>query len=89
MRRAPRRSPPPPPLCRTPRRRAQTRALLYARATGQQVSRIISIAEAGQETGGNPPPMMTFARAKAESATPIQAGERDVTVTLQVRFLLR
>jgi len=70
-------------------KRAQARALLYARATGMQVARIISIAEAGQETGGNPPPLMTFARAKAESVTPIQAGERDVTVTLQVRFLLR
>jgi uncharacterized protein YggE len=70
-------------------KRAQARALLYARAAGLQVSRIVSIAESGQDAGGNPPPVMTFARAQAAKATAVEAGERDVTVTLQVRFLLR
>ena len=69
-------------------KRAQARALLYARAAGLQVVRIVSIAESGQDAGGNPPPVV-FARAMSAKATPVEAGERDVTVTVQVRFLLR
>ena len=69
-------------------RRAQARAQLYARAAGLQVVRIVSIAESGQDAGGSPPPIV-YARAQAVAKTAIEPGERDVTVTVQVRFLLR
>lgn len=68
---------------------ARQRAELYARAAGMSVARIVSIAEGSQDTGGSPPPMM-YARAMAAKApTAIEAGEKAVTVTLSVRFLLR
>lgn len=72
-------------------KRAGARAQLYARAAGLQVVRIVSIAEAGQDAGGGGGPRpMTFARMQAAPAEmPVMAGERDVTATLQVRFLLR
>lgn len=71
-------------------RQAQARARLYARAAGMQVVRIVSIGEAGQDEGGGPrPPMAMYARAEAAAKTPIEAGERAVTATVQVRFLLR
>lgn len=68
-------------------RRAKARAELYARAAGMRVTRIVSIAESGDNAGGSPP--VVFARAAmAKDATQIVAGEKDVTVTLSVRFLL-
>ncbi len=71
-------------------KRARARAELYARAAGLTVARIVSIAEAGQNDGGSPPPRV-FAMAARDSATPthIAAGEADVTVTISVRFLLK
>jgi uncharacterized protein YggE len=67
--------------------RAKARADLYAKAAGMRVSRIVSIAENGENAGGSPP--VIFARAAmAKDATQIVAGEKDVTVTLSVRFLL-
>ena len=69
-------------------RRARARAELYARAAGLTVERIVRIAEAGQSAGDNPAPMMTM-RAMAAPKTTVLAGEKDVTVTLAVRFLLR
>jgi len=69
--------------------RARTKAALYARAAGLKVARIVSIAEAGQDAGGTDRPPVVFARAAmAEAKTQIAPGERDVTVTLNVRFLL-
>jgi uncharacterized protein YggE len=69
-------------------KRAKARAELYAKAAGMRVTRIVSIAEAGENNGGSPPPMV-FARASmAKDSTEIAAGEKDVTVTLSVRFLL-
>lgn len=69
-------------------KRARSRAELYARAAGLHVERIVRIAEAGQNGGGDaPPPMMM--RAMSVAKTQVAAGERDVTVTLDVRFLLR
>ncbi len=68
---------------------ARRRADLYAKAAGLRVSRIISIAESGQDTGGAPQPMMMMMRgAMAKDSTQIAPGEKDVTVTLSVRFLL-
>ncbi len=70
--------------------RARARAELYARAAGLRVARIVSIAEAGEAAGGPPPPMPYMRAARAEAdATPVAAGEKDVTVTLSVRFLLQ
>ena len=68
--------------------RARARAELYARAAGLHVARIVSIGEGAAETGGPVRPML-YARAAAPSAeTVIAAGERDLSVTVQVRFLL-
>ena len=69
-------------------KRARARADLYARAAGLTVDRVVRIAETGQSAGENPPPMMTM-RAMAAPKTAVLAGEKDVTVTLDVRFLLR
>lgn len=67
---------------------ARTRAELYAKAAGLRVRRIVSIAEAGSD-GGTPRPPIAFARGQtADAKTEIAAGEKDLSVTLQVRFLL-
>jgi len=72
-------------------KRARARADLYAAAAGMKVVRVISIAEAGQDTGTPGPQPMFMARAmKADAApTELAPGEKDVTVTLSVRFLLQ
>ena len=71
-------------------KKAQARAQLYAKAAGLTVSRIVSIAESGQNDGSNPqPPMMSRGLMKADASTAISAGETDVTITLSVRFLLK
>ncbi|WP_380782251.1 SIMPL domain-containing protein [Sphingomonas sp. R86520] len=67
---------------------AKRRADLYAKAAGLRVSRIVSIAELGQDTGGSPQPMFMARAAMAKDSTQIAPGEKDVTVTLSVRFLL-
>lgn len=71
-------------------KRARARADLYAQAAGLRVSRILSISEAGENAGGPQPPMMFAVRAQAKEAdTAVVAGERDVTATISVRFLLK
>ncbi|MDB5707766.1 MAG: hypothetical protein JWN66_4882 [Sphingomonas bacterium] len=71
-------------------KRAKARAELYARAAGMTVSRIVSISENGQNDGSSPPPILYAARAmSADKSTAIAAGETDVTVTINVRFLLK
>jgi uncharacterized protein YggE len=71
-------------------KRARARAELYARAAGLTVSRIVSIAESGENDGSNPRPMMMTNRmVSAGAPTAISPGENDVTVTLNVRFLLK
>ncbi len=68
---------------------AKRRADLYAKAAGLRVSRIVSIAESGQDAGGPAQPVFMMARASmAKDSTQIAPGEKDVTVTLSVRFLL-
>lgn len=67
---------------------AKRRADLYAKAAGLRVARIVSIAESGQDTGGSPQPMMMMRASMAKDSTQIAPGEKDVTVTLSVRFLL-
>jgi uncharacterized protein YggE len=71
--------------------KARARAELYAKAAGLRVERIVSISEGG---GYSPPPMpmmMMSARAAAapEADSKIAAGEQDVVVTVNVRFLLK
>ena len=72
-------------------KRARARADLYASAAGMRVARIVSIAESGQNSGGQPQPPIMYARAMKADAAPTQIapGEQDVTVTLSVRFLLQ
>ena len=68
---------------------ARARAELYARAAGLHVRRIVSIGEGAPETGGPRPPVLYARAAVAQQAeTQIAAGERDLTITVQVRFLL-
>ena len=69
-------------------RTARARAQLYAQAAGLRVDRIVSISENG---GSMPPPMPIVAyRARAEAAdTQIVAGERELSVNVTVRFLLK
>lgn len=71
-------------------KRARARADLYAAAAGLRVVRVISIAEAGEDAGNPGPQPVFMARAKAaDASTQIAAGEKQVSVTLQVRFLLQ
>lgn len=73
-------------------KRARARAELYARAAGMTVARIVSIDEAGENDGGTPQPPMPYrvrAMAVQDAATSVMPGETDVTVTLNVRFLLK
>ncbi|MES2753677.1 MAG: SIMPL domain-containing protein [Pseudomonadota bacterium] len=72
-------------------KRARARAELYARAAGLSVVRIVSIAEAGENRGGpNPPVLYAMRQSRGESAdTAVVAGERDVTASVAVRFLLK
>ena len=70
--------------------RARARAELYARAAGLRVDRIVRIAEAGQNAGDQPAQPVMYARlAAAPAPTRIAAGERNVTASVEVRFLLR
>jgi uncharacterized protein len=70
-------------------KRARARADLYASAAGMRVVRVISIAEAGQNDGGSPVVPMMVRAIKADAATEIAPGEKDITVTLSVRYLLQ
>ncbi len=66
---------------------ARARAELYARAAGLRVVRIVSISEGG---GSSPPvPVMYAKMARAEAdAPPVQAGELELSASLQVLFEL-
>ncbi|HVF95216.1 MAG TPA: SIMPL domain-containing protein [Sphingomonas sp.] len=69
-------------------KRARARAELYATAAGMKVSRMISIAEAGENSGGGPRPVFAARAQMADAKTEVVPGEKDVTATLSVRFLL-
>jgi uncharacterized protein YggE len=70
-------------------KKARARADLYAKAAGLRVVRVLSIAENG---GWAPPqPPMLFARAEmasAPKASPVAAGELEMTVTVNVSYEL-
>jgi uncharacterized protein YggE len=66
---------------------ARARAILYARATGLQIKRIVSISESVNE----PPriyPMAMMARSKESADTAIEPGEQKLSVSLAVTFEL-
>jgi uncharacterized protein YggE len=66
---------------------ARARATLYARATGLQVKRIISISESVNE----PPrvyPMAMMTRAKESADTAVEPGEQKLSVSVSVTFEL-
>ncbi|MBC2652513.1 SIMPL domain-containing protein [Novosphingobium aerophilum] len=69
--------------------KARARAELYARAAGLRVGRIVSISESG---GWQPPQPVMYRMAAMEAApapsSPVQAGELQMTVTVQVQFEL-
>lgn len=67
---------------------ARARADLYARAAGLHVRRIVSISEGGVDAGSPRPPVLYARAASAEAQTQIQAGEKDLSVSVNVRFLL-
>lgn len=68
-------------------RAARARADLYANATGLKVDRILAISESGGFPA--PVPMMAYARGDMVNETKIMAGEQEITVTVNVRFLLK
>lgn len=69
--------------------KARERAELYARAAGLRVERILSISESGPVIPV-PMPMQMLARGRVEAAdTQVAAGERELSVTVSVRFLLK
>lgn len=69
-------------------KRARARAEIYARSAGMRVSRIVSITENGENAGSPNPPVFMARAAMAKDSTQIVAGEKDVTVSVSVRFLL-
>ncbi len=69
-------------------KRARARAELYARAAGMRVTRIVSITENGENAGSPNPPMLMARASMAKDSTQVVAGEKDVTVSISVRFLL-
>ncbi|KQN39484.1 hypothetical protein ASG37_07965 [Sphingomonas sp. Leaf407] len=70
-------------------RRARGRAELYARAAGLRVDRILTIAEGGASFPQPPMPMMARMSVQRDEATPIVAGEQELTASVSVRFVLR
>lgn len=67
--------------------RARARAELYARAAGLRVARIVSISESG---GWQPPQPVMYRMAAMEAApsSPVEAGELQMSVTVQIQFEL-
>lgn len=70
-------------------RKARARADLYARAAGLRVDRMLSITE----SGANPPQEIMVGAlqrsAYAAADSQVLPGERDVTINVSVRFLLK
>jgi len=68
---------------------ARARAVLYAKAAGLQVKRIVAISEGSSEAPiVRPMPMMAMARAEKSADTMIEAGEQKISVSLSVTFEL-
>ena len=70
-------------------RQARARAELYARAAGMRVDRIVTISEGGGYMPRPAPMLMARMAEGAAADTSVAPGEEDVTVTVNVRFLLK
>jgi uncharacterized protein len=69
--------------------KARARAELYARAAGLRIDRILAISESGAAAPPMPPMPMMVRMEAADAATKVLPGQRDLSVTLSVRFLLK
>ena len=70
-------------------KKARARADLYARAAGLRVVRVLSISENGGWAPPQPPVMFARAeKAMVQSASPVAAGELEMTVTVNVSYEL-
>lgn len=68
---------------------ARARAMLYAKAAGLQVKRIVAISEGSVEPMPRPMPMMMMrASAKEAADSSIEAGEQKLSISLSVTFEL-
>lgn len=70
-------------------KKARARAELYAQAAGLKVERILAISEGGAMPPSPMPVMMMRAAAAPAADTEVAAGERELNVTITVRFLLK
>ncbi len=70
-------------------KKARARAELYAQAAGLKVDRILTIAEGGAMPPSPMPVVMMRAAAAPAADTEVAAGERELNVTITVRFLLK
>lgn len=69
--------------------KARARAELYARSAGLRVDRILAISELAADIPPRPMPMAMRGMVADAASTPIAAGEQEVRVNLNVRFLLK
>jgi uncharacterized protein YggE len=78
----------PTPLLDEARRKAvadaRRKAELYAAAANVTLGRVTHV----DETGGGGPPPVPYARMEAMAATPIAAGELDLTASVTVTFAI-
>jgi uncharacterized protein YggE len=70
-------------------KKARARADLYATATGLKVNRIVSISEGGGSGPVYPMPMMRAQMAGAAGPPPVAPGELNVSVDVNVVYLLK
>lgn len=70
-------------------KKARARAELYAAAAGLNVDRILTISENGALPPVPVPMMMRAAKAEVADSLQVLAGERELNVTVSVRFLLK
>ena len=68
---------------------ARARAELYAQAAGLKVDRILAISESGSLPASPMPVMMRAQAGMVADKTEVVAGERELNVTVSVRFLLK
>ncbi|MBW4330062.1 SIMPL domain-containing protein [Stakelama sp. CBK3Z-3] len=68
-------------------KKARARAELYARAAGLSVDRIVWIRESGVVSA--PRPVMAMRTMAVSDSTQIRPGEQDVSINVDVRFLLK
>ena len=70
-------------------RRARARADLYARAAGLAIRRVISISEGAAQQPPRPMPMMRMMAAESAPATPVAAGEVELTASVTIVYELQ